>query len=177
MLDHTFGNPYPKLSKFRHLKSVRVHILNGTLANHACQPRYGQLIRGKNRLYQFSLNRPKIAIYASPSLEHGCTRRGVVKRWLSKLTKFIPVCSAYKGYCPSSVLIEKHGANAKGDIASNDGAPLGKLRGEQLNLLWHPCMNGRATLLPDKTPPKERVNFCTTYQISSLLSHLREQYR
>lgn len=176
VLDSTFGDPYPKLVKFKRLKLIRVHLLNGTLNNHTCQPRYTQLIRAKNRLYRFSLNHPKIDIYASPSLEHGCTRRGVVHRWFSKLTKFIPVCSAYKGYCPKNVLIEKHGSNAKGDIASNDGAILGTLRGVQLNLLWHPCMNGRIGLGAEPTTPRERTNFCTTRQISSLRHKLREQY-
>lgn len=172
VLDHTFGNPYPKLVKFKHLKLIRVHLLNGTLNNHACAPRYTQLIRAKNRLYQFSLNHPKIDIYASPSLEHGCTRKGVVHRWFSKLSKFIPVCSAYKGYCPKNVLIEKHGANARGDIASNDGAALGKLRGKVINLLWHPCMNGRQGLGPEFLPPSERLGYCSKHQLHAVVQLL-----
>lgn len=173
ILDHTFGNPYSRLARFKHLKAVRVHLLNGTLNNHACAPKYPQLIRAKNRLLQFSVTHPKTAVYASPSLEHGCSRKGVVSRWFSKLKEFIPVCSAYKGYCPPSVLIEKHGSNAKGDIASNDGAELGKLRGKIINLVWHPCMNGRQDLLPNPTPPKRRKYFCTTQQVFSLTQKLR----
>lgn len=149
-----------------------MHILNGTANNHTCRSDYSKLRRGKNRLLSYSLKHPRALIYVSPSLEHGCKRKAVVMRWYRILRGFLTVCSTYRGYCPSG-LIERHGASAKGDIASNDGSKLKKLRGKLINFVWHPCMNGRKGLGPEPIAPKDRLHFCSSRQISLLLSRLR----
>lgn len=138
VLDGTFGDIYPHLKivldsgKFTY---VRLHLWDHTCyrgnkcPNSPWRPNSDGPIQARAAKFaQFMAHYPNIGYGLSPALEHDQKDSRVVNHWFDIIRGAAPkaelICSAFTGYCPSGVQIEKHGNTAKGSIVSNDGASL-----------------------------------------------------
>lgn len=179
-LDVTFGDPYPNLQKIvatGKVSAVRVHLGDGTPMNHGCTDKLRDLQylkKGAKRFKQFCDSHSNIECFISPWLEHGCKDKALVERWYDVLRTNAPamryVCSAYLGYCPSNVIIEKHGNTVSAPITSNDGASVYdsntvqyRNSGSLLTLAWSNCDNGRTTGEKTFAPISKRVDWCNRF--------------
>lgn len=184
-LDETFGDPYEKATeilKSGKVKAVRIHLIDGTCIRNRVCPRgaptytsYRELERRAKRAYRWCTENSVAECYVSPFLEHDEKNKAVVDRWYNILRSTAPglkyVCSAFTGYCPDAVLIERHGAR-RGAIASPDGISHADLdsiayrdNGKLITFSWLPENNGRVTGEEGFIMPKLRVNWPTRADI------------
>ncbi len=186
VLDVTFKDPYPKIQQLIDSHKVigfRVHLIDGTVNNHACSGDVTSLAtlsaRAKKAFNFFVTHNPSIQIYLSPVLEHGCNNPSVVNGWYAQLRKDAPgvglVCSPDShGYCPPDVHKELHGNTGSAPFRSNDGAdvfsstPDYQNSGSLMTFAWSYCNNGRLSSEKpgDSIPlPTQRRNFCSREEI------------
>jgi hypothetical protein len=138
VLDGTFGDIYPHLKivldsgKFTY---VRLHLWDHTCYRGNKCPNSpwtansdGPIKERAAKFVQFMAGYPGIKYGLSPVLEHDQKGSGIVNHWFEIIRSVAPkaelVCSAFTGYCPSGVQIEKHGNENKGDVTSNDGSSI-----------------------------------------------------
>jgi len=176
-------NPYPNLEFLwnkKHPQAFRGHLIDGTVNGHACSGNATNLpmIRKAARKFQAFCDGKNTKCFVSPVLEHGCKNKALVDKWFAILRKEAPrmqyVCSALNAYCPSNVLIEKHGNKTKADIVSNDGnsiydgdtytrtsnGMIKDMQGSVITFAWSNCDNGRTTGEKVFVPISNRVNWC-----------------
>lgn len=190
-LDGTFGDPYPNLKVLLdsgRITSVRIHLWDHTCYRNRVCPRgtppatdIRRVTNRTKRFTKFMQAYPNVKQYISPALEHDVKDQAVVNKWFFAIVKeaplVIPVCSAFTGYCPSTVgtkkiLKEKHGCKAKADIISPDGEShfdcnnfTYNSQAKKIVYSWINQNNGRVTGEKTFTPPKERVNWPTRQDI------------
>lgn len=179
-LDSTFGNPYPNLGAL--LASGKVPAIRGHLRDFTCY-RGGRCPSGypsasdprpveeaAKRLSRFLGTHSGVTCYVSPALEHDVKDRKIVEKWYAILKRVvpscIPVCSAFTGYCPSGVLVERHGNSGRADLRSNDGDSLFdsnsaayRTSGRVLTFGWIPEFNGRVSGEKEFIAPLKRINW------------------
>lgn len=93
-----------------------------------CKPTDFNCLKSRARAAEkTALAFPNSKCYASPYAEYSSTNRTQVNEWFKIIKEHAPSCtpvaSAFGGYVPPNVLVEKHG-NSPGitDITSNDGS-------------------------------------------------------
>lgn len=194
-LDHTFGDPMPNLEIVANsgkLAGFRMHLRNTVcVRNRNCErtePRYDDfeaLGRDARKWAEFA-QRKTLKCILSPWLEHDVKDRAKVERAVSVLRTNAPNCavavSAFTGYVPPGVLVEKHGNAARGDIISNDGhslfdsdSPEYRKRGKVLVFGWINRDNGRVTGEKTFTPPTRRKNWPSRDDIAQKVAVLQPQ--
>lgn len=193
VLEGTFGSAIPPLEKLINTGKViafRAHLTNGTcFRNRACErgePPAGDIKALRTRASSYeALHRrhPEVKCYLSPRLEHDEKNKELVNSWIKSIKESAPsceiVCSAFTGYCPNGVLIEKHGNSSKGDVVSNDGESLYDANtgtywgnGREISLAWIHRFNLRTTGEKTFTPPSKRTAKATKndmLQINALM--------
>lgn len=178
VLEGTFGPAIPPLEKLiiaKKPQAFRAHLTNGTcFRNRVCEagePAANDFKAMRRRAIAFeNLHQkyPAVTCYLSPRLEHDEKNKELVSKWFQIIKDSAPscvaVCSAFTGYCPTGVLIEKHGNSSKGDVVSNDGADGFQTdvqkylaHGKILSLFWTPRMNLRLDSDKSFTPPSKRT--------------------
>lgn len=134
----TFGSPFEyqdELLATGKVSAWRTHLGNGTCKrNNNCGPgEFGPydlktLKKRAERYYALKLKYPGIPCFLSPYLEHDEKDKNLVNAWVALLRKTAPQCqvviSAFTGYVPPGVIIEKHGNTNTAAIVSNDGTSL-----------------------------------------------------
>lgn len=172
----TFGdykNNLITLCKSGKVVAIRAHLSNGPCQrNGNCElgeptpTDFEALEKRAARLMLIMRDFPRIKVYISPRLEHDETNRAIVTRWITGIRDAaptaIPVISAFKGYVPPDVLVEKHGNKVRADVISNDGEslftapPNWHRNANQLALGWIPECNGKSALQQPWVPPTQR---------------------
>ena len=186
LLEITFGDTTKKLNRALKRKpgAIRAHLTDGTgQRNHNAEPGapketdWDAYIKGAKKYEAIKKANPGVAVYISPRLEYDCKDQAIVKRWFSIIKQFapscIPVASAFSGWIPSGVLVERHGNKAKGDLTSNDGESLSDAgpeyheSGRLITFGWLHTMNGRGPGDDGFTPPSKRplTAFCDVHDI------------
>lgn len=200
VLFSAFGDPASKigfLAASGKVPAIRVHLRDYTCyrASHCptgtpSQSDTKPIRSGAAWLAQFTRAYPNTHCYVSPALEHDVADRRVVNSWYKILDEVIPncvpVCSAYRGWCPDKtpggrqILIEKHGNGARGDIISNDGnsifdtnAKVWVKGGKVLSLAWDYSMNGRVKNETRFTPPLQRKVFTDRATLRKIVRNIR----
>lgn len=175
LLEITFGDTSKKLARAlkRNPKNIRAHLTDGTgQRNHNAEPGapgekdWDAYIKGAKKYEAIKKANPQINIYLSPRLEYDCKDQATVNKWFNIIRanapSCIPVASAFTGWVPSGVKIEKHGNNASGDITSNDGESLSdaqqtfKQSARLFALGWLHTCNGRGSGDDGFVPPSKR---------------------
>ena len=175
LLEITFGDTTKKLNRAlkRRPQAIRAHLTDGTgQRNHNAEPGapketdWDAYIKGAKKYEAIKKADPQITIYLSPRLEYDCKDQATVKRWFQIIKENAPSCiavaSAFTGWIPNGVLVERHGNKAFGDITSNDGESLSDAPGSYHNsgklitFGWLHTMNGRGPGDDGFVPPSKR---------------------
>lgn len=183
VLEGTFGpvvGPLDYEIAGGNVDAFRAHLTNGTcFRNHNCErgePAANDLRSLGKRAAAFEALKekyPAVACYLSPRLEHDETNKTLVNSWINTIHQFAPQCtvviSAFKGYVPQGVLVERHGNTAKGDIISNDGVSLFDANtdsyvngGRLISFGWWYRLNLRTSGEKTWTPPTKRTARATS---------------
>lgn len=178
VLDGTFGDPVPNMKLIMatgHVSFFRAHLSNGpcqrnkNCAEGEIKPNDLQSLQRRIRKYRALADQfPDISCYLSPRLEHDERDKNLVEAWVALIRKEAPNCrvviSAYSGYVPDNVIVEKHGNDARGAVISNDGdslfdsdSPKYRTQGTRLVLGWIPRFNLRVSGEKTFTPPRKRT--------------------
>lgn len=173
----TFGNPVPALRKLLRtgkVPAVRIHLSSGTCERaNVCEWQneiratdYTSLAKRAQVVRDLANEFPSVKFVVSPRLEHDVKDRKVVDKWINVLrtvSSTYEICvSAFTGYVPPNVLVERHGNHATGDITSNDGeslsdAPISYLSsGRLITFGWLHSFNGRGPGDDHFVPPSQR---------------------
>lgn len=186
VLEGTFGPVIPALKEVLstgNQPSFRAHLANYTcIRNKNCSTgeiKINDIQKLTARAAAFEeLHKafPTVACYLSPWLEYDVTDHSLVNNWFNSVHAAAPSCtlvaSAYKGWIPPNVLIERHGNSAKGNLISNDGESFFDANtdkylegGDEVDLAWWNRCNLRTSGEKVVIPPMKRT---TQIQINEL---------
>lgn len=197
VLAGTFGptiKPLRRLLVTGKVPAFRAHLINGTCwRNRVCEageprPNNIKAIRKRAKEYaDLQAEFPNVKCFLSPVLEHDEKDKGLVLSWVRAIHDAAPQCevviSAFSGWVPPGVLVERHGNDAKGDIISNDGeslfdsnSPKYRTGGRIMVLGWINRYNLRVTGEKTFTPPSKRKHKASKTDLIQAMRLLKPEW-